>query len=503
MKKLQMLAVLILSLFFVISCASDEDDEFWDEDQTDTYSGGNSGGDNTDTSEETLPENQQNTGDDTSDSGHDNTDTADSGMPDNDPSDSQTDNDSDTQTPDSDTETPDSDTTPAPDNDTETPDSDTTPAPTEEEKCQTAGGTYANNTCTKTAECAEKPANTEWNGESSYTQNYTNGAWSAETTTEYNSEEAGACHYKCAEGYFWNESACVNPCDDPDPCGDNAVENSCEAVDATTVTCNCEEGYQWVDDKCSNTRTVECTKPELAKWNTETAPTIEQTWTKDGETENWDWSPSTESEYDPDKTEGCYFSCKENYDWTVAIEIGKCLPECSSTSGAPCKDSIRQIIWSQRSGTTYTLKNDKARSYCETLDEGGYPVGSWRLPTIDELRTLIQNCEKAEFGGECKVSDPGCLLTGTDCYDALKCNNQNICKSNSDGSHSKLGDNQNLWSSSQGSNDSTYAFVGMFLYGTVGKSKIAEAYYVRCVIKEDKSDNGTEDPGDGNDEQNP
>ena len=43
MKKLQILAVLILSLFFVVSCVSDEDDDegFWNNDQTDSVPDGN------------------------------------------------------------------------------------------------------------------------------------------------------------------------------------------------------------------------------------------------------------------------------------------------------------------------------------------------------------------------------------------------------------------------------------------------------------------------------
>lgn len=161
------------------------------------------------------------------------------------------------------------------------------------------------------------------------------------------------------------------------------------------------------------------------------------------------------------------------------------LPECSPASGAPCRDSLRGNIWSSRSTEKFTLKNDKAQQHCEDLEEGGYPKGSWKLPTIDELRTLILDCPKAEYEGECQVSDPDCLSAGTDCYDPEKCNNQNICTASYEGSHSKLGDNQNLWSSSKcsGSSYTNYAFVGMFLYGTVGRDTMATPYYVRCIKK--------------------
>ena len=136
MKKLQ-IAVLILTLLFVSACVPDEDDEedFWNNDQTDTMSGGNS-----DTTGDTLPDNPTDTDStdttpdtsDTSDTTPDTTDTnndpsdsdvSDSAPNDNDTTDTVPDNDSDAQP------APDNDTTPAPDNDTvPVSDDDTEPA---------------------------------------------------------------------------------------------------------------------------------------------------------------------------------------------------------------------------------------------------------------------------------------------------------------------------------------------------------------------------------------
>lgn len=50
---------------------------------------------------------------------------------------------------------------------------------------------------------------------------------------------------KCKDGYFFNGSECVNPCDEK-PCGNNVV---CEATGADTYNCNCSEGY-WDGSKC-------------------------------------------------------------------------------------------------------------------------------------------------------------------------------------------------------------------------------------------------------------
>ena len=108
-------------------------------------------------------------------------DTGDSGTPDND----MTSDDNDDVQP-----APDSDTIPSPDNDTETHDGDTDTAPEEPtptQKCQTAGGTYANNSCTKEADCSGLPANAAWNGNGKFTQTLnqiiqiSHGAWLSTT----------------------------------------------------------------------------------------------------------------------------------------------------------------------------------------------------------------------------------------------------------------------------------------------------------------------------------
>ena len=118
MKKLQIIAVFVLSLLFVLACVSDEDEDFW-EDETDTYSGGNSGGD-----ADTLPEGSTDAGSsDTSDSSYDPSDTDST-----DPT-PVTDNDPGEPSDDHETPMPDNDPAPVADNDNETPDEDNDTAP--------------------------------------------------------------------------------------------------------------------------------------------------------------------------------------------------------------------------------------------------------------------------------------------------------------------------------------------------------------------------------------
>ena len=480
MKKLQILAVLILSLFFVVSCVSDEDDDF-----TDTYSEGD-----TDTSADTLPSDPADTTDPTNP-----TNPTDPTNPTTDPTTEPT-SPTDPTNP---TTDPTTEPTTDPTNPTD-PTTEPTPEQTEEEKCTAAGGTWNENetesTCTRTANCAEMPENSEPNGETSYTQTYADGSWSDEIPVEYNREEAGICRFKCAGGHFWHDSACItDPCSaETDPCDkENTAPGSCSPIDATNFTCGCSEDFHWEDECTSNSRKdVPCiNKPDHADWNTEggVTPVIDQTW--NDETQHWE--PSEEGQ-NGTQTEGCYFSCNENYGWAVAGEIGKCLQECSLTSETPCKDSANNRIWSAKAPNYKTWS--EAKEYCANLEEGGYPQGTWQLPTINDLRTIIVKCTYNMPGGQCGVTDEH---TASSYYDSLICNNtqHSECKKDDSGcgSHSKLCETSPLWSSSTKDNNSN-AWTVKFAYGNIESASIDSntTRALRCVIRYNPDENETENP---------
>ena len=113
---------------------------------------------------------------------------------------------------------------------------------------------------------------------------------------------------------------------------------------------------------------------------------------------------------------------------------------------------IGNLIWSDRSSNE--MNWNSAKQYCEDLTEGGY--SDWRLPNIDELRTLLI---ADRVSNRCRVSERNNCLSG-DCWSCSTCTQKGTQKSDSrgcsdwgtaysDGRYSRLGDGQVwLWSSS-------------------------------------------------------
>ncbi len=65
-------------------------------------------------------------------------------------------------------------------------------------------------------------------------------------------------------------------------------------------------------------------------------------------------------------------------------------------------DGNRGLEWQTTTQQQPMIWQD-ALAYCDSLNVGGRD--DWRLPSIDELRTLIQGCSSSEGGGACNVSD--------------------------------------------------------------------------------------------------
>ena len=149
------------------------------------------------------------------------------------------------------------------------------------------------------------------------------------------------------------------------------------------------------------------------------------------------------------------------------------IPECSSISSAPCKDSSTGLMWSEKA--YYNMSWEMAVDYCDELYKGGF--SNWRVPDIDELRTLVKNCPENETGGECPISEAGGVLSQLYVTECMGCGY---------GGFSKLGDSDILWSSSNVDEDSDYAW-----YISFSSAEISVAYkyeenceelYNTCVV---------------------
>lgn len=130
---------------------------------------------------------------------------------------------------------------------------------------------------------------------------------------------------------------------------------------------------------------------------------------------------------------------------------------------------IGSLIWSDRSSNEMNWSS--AKQYCEDLSEGGF--NDWRLPNIDELRTLIQNHSGTQTGGTCKISEKAGKLAWSDIT--------RDCDGRDGSNFSKLGDTDWFWSSSTPSDGPYYAWVVGFRSGGVGNGSKSGNYYVRCV----------------------
>jgi len=136
------------------------------------------------------------------------------------------------------------------------------------------------------------------------------------------------------------------------------------------------------------------------------------------------------------------------------------------------------IMWSDRSSVTMNWSN--AKQYCKNLSERGF--SDWRLPNIDELRMLIQNCSKTETDGSCKMSEiSGCLSAS--CWEprgSCYCDE----RKNNGGYYSKFGDSNNTWLWSSSTNSQVSGFIWCVYFSNAG---IHHYYnkrddgYVRCV----------------------
>ena len=121
---------------------------------------------------------------------------------------------------------------------------------------------------------------------------------------------------------------------------------------------------------------------------------------------------------------------------------------------------------------------NSAVEYCKNLNEDEH--NDWRLPNIDELRTLIINNPLTERYGSCKISDKAGKLSSYDFTDD--------CDGIDYGNHSKLEDRGWFWSSSKTDLMEMFHHFLWFVNfnnGSIYYGDEIENYNVRCVRNAD------------------
>ncbi|MBR6421466.1 LamG domain-containing protein [bacterium] len=222
--------------------------------------------------------------------------------------------------------------------------------------------------------CTGLPVNAVWSSNNStsktITQSFSSGSWSPDNAGSYNtSTYADACYFKCASGYTYEDSQCINEkyveCTTKPTNSEWTYNNSNSQTikqtwngsgwtpsntgsynttpDANQCRFKCKSGYTYEGGLCINKKTVSCgTIPSGAVPNT--VSSITQNWTPSG-----GWQPAATWQYNTTgSTTECRYKCNTNYTWT---DNSYCKADSHS---ADCSAKPANTDWNTVSSITQT-----------------------------------------------------------------------------------------------------------------------------------------------------
>lgn len=181
-----------------------------------------------------------------------------------------------------------------------------------------------------------------------------------------------------------------------------------------------------------------------------------------------------------DETNDCGFSCN-NGDCLDSSQHCDGVFDCATNEDEyNCgtdeiwTDPLTNLEWLIDGNPVMGKTWDDANNYCKSK-------GNWRLPNLDELRTLIVNCANTQTGGECPASNfcadtyacvgeegSPCFGCSSDCY-------------LTDDLVSSWGCNIFVWSSTKASDDSSLAWGVEFSRAMVTTASTIYTQAARCV----------------------
>ncbi len=170
----------------------------------------------------------------------------------------------------------------------------------------------------------------------------------------------------CTEGWAWNGEKCVDLCSE-DPCAKHEhATKECRTISATSYICGCEKNYYWwgKNKGCLEKR------PKIANLCT-------------GQTHCYDFGRKIKC---PAEGED-YYGQDAHY-----AALGTCVPKNykidDSVENEPVvHDFNTNLDWQGKIDPVKYLSWSISSRYCGDLDYGGY--SDWRLPTFDELKTIL------------------------------------------------------------------------------------------------------------------
>ena len=223
---------------------------------------------------------------------------------------------------------------------------------------------------TRTEPCKGLPEHASWNTAESVFQTSDGFDWTPTDEGVYDeTPSAEECRFVCKDSYFWSGSECVNPCGG-NPC--QKTENSdgvCTVFDYDVFICGCKTGFRW------NSKHKQCESNE----NAGKVLCSGQKLCYDS------------SERPCEEVQGDYFGQDAHY-----AGLGFCIARDFSVENHDGGEGIvidnnTGLEWQQTIEGYNNFTWDDANDYCKKLEYGGHD--DWRLPTIEEFRTII------DYGG--------------------------------------------------------------------------------------------------------